>query len=161
MKKYVLLLLVLGVALFCTACGRSDSAKTIEGTLPEIIDRIYESADVDDDTRDFLENSLATVAVEKESAAYYFGTDTIDFTDAVASEPRMSSIAFSVCLMRVPEGTDVEAAKAEIRDTVDPRKWICVEANDVLVESEGDLILLVMTADSSSVYAEAFHKLAE
>ena len=42
------------------------------------------------------------------------------------------------------------------------QKWICVDVNpnDVRVESVGDLVLLIM-ADDSEKYSEAFYALAE
>lgn len=83
-KKLTALLLALTLLFACAACGSgnstTDSGKTISGTLPEIIDRLY--------------------------------------------------------------------------DTVD------VNPNDVRVESVGDLVLLIM-ADDSEKYSEAFYALAE
>ena len=85
-----------------------------------------------------------------------------DFEEAVASEPFINAIAFSVCLMRVKDGTDIDELKAEIRRSANPAKWICVDVNpnDVRVESVGDLVLLIM-ADDSEKYSEAFYALAE
>mgnify|MGYP007027893181 CR=1 FL=1 len=82
--------------------------------------------------------------------------------EAVASEPFINAIAFSVCLMRVKDGTDIDELKAEIRRSANPAKWICVDVNpnDVRVESVGDLVLLIM-ADDSEKYSEAFYALAE
>ena len=134
-KKLTALLLALTLLFACAACGSgnstTDSGKTISGTLPEIIDRLYDTVDV-------------------------------DFEEAVASEPFINAIAFSVCLMRVKDGTDIDELKAEIRRSANPAKWICVDVNpnDVRVESVGDLVLLIM-ADDSEKYSEAFYALAE
>lgn len=126
------------------------------GTLPEIIDRLYDTVDVDDEQRDFLKNSVGTVEIPKDQSAYYFGVENLDFEEAVASEPFINAIAFSVCLMRVKDGTDIDELKAEIRRSANPDKWICVDVNpnDVRVESVGDLVLLIM-ADDSEKYSEA------
>ena len=88
--------------------------------------------------------------------------ENLDFEEAVASEPLINAIAFSVCLMRVKDGTDIDELKAEIRRSANPAKWICVDVNpnDVRVESVGDLVLLIM-ADDSEKYSEAFYALAE
>ena len=87
---------------------------------------------------------------------------TVERGEAVASEPLINAIAFSVCLMRVKDGTDIDELKAEIRRSANPAKWICVDVNpnDVRVESVGDLVLLIM-ADDSEKYSEAFYALAE
>ena len=140
-KKLTALLLALTLLFACAACGSgngtTDSGKTISGTLPEIIDRLYDTVDVDDEQRDFLKNSVGTVEIP-------------------------NAIAFSVCLMRVKDGTDIDELKAEIRRSANPAKWICVDVNpnDVRVESVGDLVLLIM-ADDSEKYSEAFYALAE
>ena len=153
-KKLTALLLALTLLFACAACGSgnstADSGKTISGTLPEIIDRLYDTVDVDDEQRDFLKNSVGTVEIPKDQSAYYFGVENLDFE------------AFSVCLMRVKDGTDIDELKAEIRRSANPAKWICVDVNpnDVRVESVGDLILLIM-ADDSEKYSEAFYALAE
>ena len=49
--------------------------------------------------------------------------------EAVASEPFINAIAFSVCLMRVKDGTDIDELKAEIRRSANPAKWMAA-AND-------------------------------
>ena len=147
-KKLTALLLALTLLFACAACGSgnstTDSGKTISGTLPEII------------------NSVGTVEIPKDQSAYYFGVENLDFEEAVASEPFINAIAFSVCLMRVKDGTDIDELKAEIRRSANPAKWICVDVNpnDVRVESVGDLVLLIM-ADDSEKYSEAFYALAE
>ena len=126
-------MLALTLLFACAACGSgnstTDSGKTISGTLPEIIDRLYDTVDVDDEQRDFLKNSVGTVEIPKDQSAYYFGVENLDFEEAVASEPLINAVAFSVCLMRVKDGTDIDELKAEIRRSANPAKWICVDVN--------------------------------
>ena len=127
-KKLTALLLALTLLFVCAACGSgnstTDSGKTISGTLPEIIDRLYDTVDVDDEQRDFLKNSVGTVEIPKDQSAYYFGVENLDFEEAVASEPFINAIAFSVCLMRVKDGTDIDELKAEIRRSANPANWM-------------------------------------
>ena len=54
---------------------------------------------------------------------------------------------------------NIRAAKAAIKENADSYKWICVgvEEDKVLVESEGNYILLIMDEDSAN-YADRFHK---
>ena len=147
-KQLTALLLALTLLFACAACGSgnstTDSGKTISGTLPEIIDRLYDTVDVDDEQRDFLKNSVGTVEIPKDQSAYYFGVENLDFEEAVASEPFINAIAFSVCLMRVKDGTDIDELKAEIRRSANPAKWICVQADDLDAAVSGDLVLFVM-----------------
>ena len=91
-QKLTALLLALTLLFACAACGSgnstTDSGKTISGTLPEIIARLYDTVDVDDEQRDFLKNSVGTVEIPKDQSAYYFGVENLDFEEAVASEFR-------------------------------------------------------------------------
>ncbi len=72
--------------------------------------------------------------------------DKIGLVEAICCEPMMSSRAHSVTVLRVKEGTDMEMVKKEIKDNVDPRKWVCVTVNpgNVRVENIGNLVLLAM-----------------
>ena len=162
MKKLIALALVLVLALSMAACGAKETEKTISGALPEIIDRLYDEVDVDDETRQFLKTGLMTTDIPAENLEYFFGVSDVNFKEAVASEPLINAKAFSICLMRVADGTDIEALKAEIQEKANPNKWICVgvDPSDVRVESVGDLVLLIMAADSEK-YSEAFYALAE
>lgn len=70
-KKLTALLLALTLLFACAACGSgnstTDSGKTISGTLPEIIDRLYDTVDVDDEQRDFLKTASARSRFRKTS----------------------------------------------------------------------------------------------
>ena len=78
-----------------------------------------------------------------------FFIPAVEGAAGVMSEPMMSSVAWSVCLMRVAEGTDVEATRAAIEQNMNPRKWLCVEAEKASVVANGNTILLVMTAEAA------------
>ena len=90
---------------------------------------------------------LNNIEVNEENIEMYLGVKDIEFEEALASESGVGSIAHSVVLLRVKDGADVEKIKEKIEDNVNPRKWICVEAEEVEVESKGNLILLVMSSE--------------
>ena len=112
-------------------------------TLDAVLDRIYAAVP------NFEIMLGPATAIDLEDAAsvkIYLGLDNADgIREAVFSEPMMSSIAYSVCLVRVEKGTDVEALKKSMVDGVDPAKWICVAAEKVAAVDCDDLILLVMS----------------
>ena len=64
----------------------------------------------------------------------------------------MSSIAYSVVLVRMKDGADIEAAKTKIKEKIDPRKWFCVEVpeEDIIVKNKGNLIILIMVEDENT-----------
>ena len=107
--------------------------------------------------------SLATTPVTRQNLSYYFGTDALAFTEALACEPMINASAHSVCLLRLKDGADVEQAKKAIRENVNPQKWICVGVakENVRVENIGNLILLVMDNGAPDALAQSFLSLAK
>ena len=72
-----------------------------------------------------------------------------------------NSIAHSGVLVRVDDKANVNDIKDKIRNSINPRKWICVavEDKDVKVESKGNLVVLIMVNDQSDKILENFNKL--
>ena len=70
----------------------------------------------------------------------------------------MSSIAHSVVLIRLDDTSNINSIKEEIKEKVNPKKWICVEVEEenVMVESKGNLILLVMDNEYASLIKDNF-----
>lgn len=145
MKLFKRISLVLGVVLcvfLMTACGE----KNVEGTLEELMTKMYAG---------FKEDELPMMGqmeVNEENVESFLGDASIEYESALANEPMMGSIAHSVVLVRTKDGADIEGIKATIKEKVDPRKWICVgvEREDVIVESKGNLIVLIMVQDETT-----------
>lgn len=143
MKKKIFLsiMCLLSVTLLFSGCGKKEG--NLSYTPTEVIEKVYAG----------LENDLpmlATTEINDENLSYYLGVESLDYKEAVASEPMMGSIAHSIVVVRMNEGADIEKAKQEIKDNVDPRKWICVEAESVFVESKGDVIILIMSSNEKA-----------
>ena len=104
---------------------------------------------------------LMSASLTSDMFKSYLFIDPIDGAEALASDAAIGSIAHSVVLLRLPEGSDVSAVTASIESNADPRKWICVEAEKVIVSTKGNLVLLVMstTASADSIAAN-FNSLA-
>ena len=129
---------------------------TADSSLSAIMAYLYASV------RDIYIPSMPTAEpITAENIQYYLGTNALAITEGIAVEPMMLAVAHSVCLIRLPEGADVEAAKKLIRKSVDPRKWICVgvDESNVFVESIGNVVLLAMDDDCGSALAGAFRAL--
>ena len=155
MKKVILCIICIAMALSVAACGGSNGAvKNVEGTLSEIFKKIYAESGVESPM-------LMEVAVDATNKASMLGSNDVTFTEGLASEAAIMTIPHSMVLIRVDKSVDVEKTKQLIRDNVNPRKWICVgvEADQVIVDSIGDLVFLVMSADAAAYHA-SFLKLA-
>ncbi len=168
MKKIHLILLTLIMVISFTACQSNDvdtnpiEHNNLEGSLESILDKVYEKAEVSDSMKDFIKEGLQTTEITAENAGYFFGKE-IEFKEAIASEPIMSTSAYSLCLVRVKEGADIEQIKTEIKENVDPMKWVCVgvDPNNVIVDSIGDVVVLIMSNDAASALHDAFLQLKE
>lgn len=120
-----------------------------------IIDKIYRAADGSvykgyylSDQRDEM---IKQGKISEKNSARYFGT-TLEFDIAVYSESNMEAVAYSMCLLKVKSGANIEQIKTAIKNNADPNKWECVTAESVVVESNGEYILLIM-ADVSETTA--------
>lgn len=121
--------------------GEIENAEALSG----IIDNIYSSIEIE------LPNSLQTQVLDvtdSDSVAYVTGlTDTSQVEYVVASEPMMSSQAYSVVLVKVKEGISADEVAKTMCDNIDQRKWICVTAEKVYTTSSGDVACLIMAAE--------------
>ena len=143
-KKLLALLLVCLIPFSAVSCKKNETVAKYEGTLTELLDAIYEKAPTP--------LRLATTEIDLSDPMYvnnFLGLQSADgIAEAIASEPMMSSQAYSLCLVRTEEGADIDALRQSIFDNVDVRKWICVEANQLIVADSGDIILMIMMSSS-------------
>jgi len=163
MKKLVLILLVLAVTLSFAACktdneGEDHSNEVLEGSLEDILDKIYETADLSESFSEYIETGLQTNEITAERCEYHLGKEGIEFEEAIASEPIMMPSAYELDLVRVKEGADVEEIKNEIKENVDPMKWVCVgiDPENVIVDNIGDVIIIIMSDDEGEALHDAF-----
>ena len=141
MKRFLTIITVLIFCFILTGCG----TKNVEGSLEEIMTKVYSS--LEESEKPMM---LTNIEVNKENVEMYLGTTDIEFEEALASESATGSIAHSVVLLRVKNNANVEMIEEKIEDSVNPRKWICVEADEVEVESRGNLIILVMSNEMTA-----------
>ena len=82
--------------------------------------------------------------------------DASQISEAAAFEPMMGSMAFSMVMVRTAEGADVKAVAEGMKTGIDPRKWICVEADDLKVAGFGDVVMLIMVNSDSGMTSQSF-----
>ncbi|MGI6123579.1 MAG: hypothetical protein ACOYIG_05205 [Acetivibrionales bacterium] len=170
MKKLLLLLLTLTLIFSFAACqskpsgadptetGNNKQNENLEGSLEDILNKIYDTAKVDDNFKAYIKDGLLVNEINNENCAYHLGKEGIEFESAIASVPEMSTSAYELDLVRVKEGADIEKIKGEIKENVDPRKWICVgvEPENVIVDNIGDVIIVIMTNENGKALHDAF-----
>ncbi|MBU5333050.1 hypothetical protein KQI61_12665 [Anaerocolumna aminovalerica] len=121
-----------------------NSQDTVDSELTSIIKKIYEIKDP--------ELAVAETPVDlsdSDSVKYYTGlSDSSKLKEAVASETMIGSQAYSLVLVRLNDANDGESVAKEMLKGIDPRKWICVEADDLQVVGHDDVIMLSMVSSS-------------
>lgn len=150
----IIALLVVG-AIVIGGNNKGNTDKNIEGSLDSIMEKLYSGISEDDLPM------LSNTEVTSENIEYYLGTSDIKYTEGLASEPLMTSIAHSVVLLRVENNSNVKEIAEKIKSNVDPNKWICVgvDEQNVRVETRGNLILLVMVDDKADTIVNNFKNL--
>ena len=150
MKKIGYGLLILSLVLCFAGCQKQN--ENISGSLSDIMKEVYKNIPEDELPE------LINEKVNKDNQEYYLGSSDITYKEALASEPLMSSVAHSVVLVRANNVKDVDNIKKEIKEKIDPRKWICVgvDEKNVFVESKGDLVILIMDNEYASTIRDNF-----
>ena len=133
---------VVAVAVVAVVFLKPKTEANVEGTLEEIMTKLY--AGISEDNLPML-GQMPVDSTDPDSVAYYLGTSEVSFKEALVSEPMIGSIPHSVVLVRLNDAKDAADAVAKIKASANPRKWICVEASNVVVESKGDLVVLIMS----------------
>ena len=163
MKKFICLCLALTMALSLAACGKKAPAETtapaasVEGTMEELVNKIIDNRPVEFSGGSIVIDLADTSEDGQWIVKSYTGLeDASALTDAAAYEPMMSSIAFSLVTVRVAPDGDAQAVAESMKAGIDPRKWICVEADDLLVAGRGDIVMLIMVSTTGDMTAQSF-----
>ena len=167
MKKFTAIALVLTIALSLLAgCGAEKTPATeapaqeavkVEGTMEELLNKVIEIQPVEFmggvigiDLTDTSEDGLWTIKA-------FTGLDNADLiSEAAVFEPMMGSIPYSMVLVRAADAANAEAVADAMKAGIDQRKWICVEADDLLVTACGDVVMLIMVNSENGMTAQSF-----
>ncbi len=126
--------------------------------LSNIINQVYEG-----NTDLFPTLQTQTVDVTDSAAVQsYTGLENgNDLEYLVASEPMISSQAYSFVLAKVKDGVNANEVAKQMSEKVNTRKWVCVSAEKLYATNSGDVVCLVMTNEQTAktVY-EKFKTLA-
>ena len=126
--------------------------------LTALIDEIYSEASIEMPMLMTQELDMA----DAENVKYFTGLENIDNIEyVVASEPMMTSQAYSLMLVKVKDGVDANSIAKTMNENVDERKWICVTAEKIYSVASGDVVCLVMSnADTAKTVFESFKTIA-
>ena len=151
MKKIIYVLCMFAFCFVLTGCGE----KNIEGTLPDIMTKLYEG--ISEEEKPMM---LDNIELNSENFEYYAFVKDVKYKEAIASESMTGATPHSVVLIRLENAKDSEQVVKEIKEKANPRKWICVEAENTYVVSKGDLVVLIMSNELAPKIKENFEKLS-
>lgn len=172
MKKFLSVVLAFAVlAAMLAACGNGETEETgtaqetastgsapiVEDSMETLLNKVIEERPVEFagdvyvlDLSDTSEHGLWALKS-------YTGLDNADgIADAAAYEPLMNAMAFSMVMVRLESGADSRIVAEAMKAGIDTRKWICVEADDLLVAGFGDVVMLIMVDSTSDMTAQSF-----
>ena len=170
MKKMIAMLMALTMMFSFAACGGAasqpatqpttaptETVKNVEGTMEELLNKIVEIQPVE-----FMGGTMPIDLTDtSEDGLWFLSSNTglpnaDDITEAAFFGPMMGSLAYTMAMVRVKEGADVKTVAETMKTNIDPRKWICVEADDLQVVSFGDVVMLIMVDSNNGVKSQSF-----
>lgn len=162
MKKSISVLLAFAIVFGLTACGSSGEpeqtvpALSLEGTMEELANQVIAEQPVEF-MGGFMPVDLADTSEDGLWAIKYnTGLDSAEqIEDVAVYEPMMGSIPFSLVMVRAKTDATKELAES-MKAGIDQRKWICVEADDLLVAGFGDVVMLIMVGSDTGLTAQSF-----
>lgn len=129
-------------------------------SLEGIINAIYEIQPVEFMTGNHAIDLTDTSEEGLWTLKSFTGLENADLiNEAVASESMIGSIAYSLVLVRVNDAADAQTVAENMSSGIDQRKWVCVEADDLMVAGSGDVVMLVMIKSENGTaqsYVDAF-----
>ena len=68
----------------------------------------------------------------------------------------MNAIPYNLAVVKVKDGTNIEAIKEEMLNNINMRRWVCVNADKLYITNNGNVIFLIMAneEDAKPIYEE-------
>ena len=124
-------------------CGEillADFKADTEGTAQEIAERIA--------SNEIIPFEAAALAVEPGIMAGFDNAEITGFESGAMFAPMMSTVPFMGYIFELEDGTDVEAFKQTLTDNANLRWNVCTEAEEMVVDSEGNKVFFLMAPKS-------------
>lgn len=131
MKKIFLLIAV--SLLLITGCKKENNITKM--SLKSILKTSTKGAQLPD-------NYITKIT--KDNFEDYFGDADIDFKEAIVSEANINAVAYMIGIIRLNDNEDVQKAVDTLKKSVDPNRWICVVPDSVIIDSNQNVIIVIM-----------------
>ena len=163
MKKLTALVLVAAMVLAMTAC-RGQKSEPLSGTMEEMVTKLMQAEPVEFMGGQIPVDLTDTSEDGRWALKNYTGLDSADkLKDVAVYEPMTGSQAFSLVLVRVKDAADAKPVAQQMKENIDPVKWICATADDIKAAGYGDTVLFIMLdkdlGKTAQSYVDAFKEL--
>ena len=172
MKKLTAIVLAAVLLLSMSACscqkqadptGNTTQGQTtsLSGTMEENVNKLIQANPVEFmggmmpiDLKDTSEEGLWALKS-------YTGLDSAEkITDAAVYEPMTGAQAFSLVMVRVADGANAKTVAQQMKANIDPRKWVCAMADQVMAAGYRDVVMFIMVdtglGKTAQSYIDAF-----
>ena len=164
MKKVIALLLVAIMVLGTVACGSKEEPKVEKEpeTVREFLLADFK-ANADKTAQEIAEAVCANEILPFEPVimpmepGLMMGFDNAEITgfkECITFAPMVSTLPFLGYVFELEDGADVEAFKTTLETNANLRWNICTEAEELVVESEGNMVFFLMCPKSFEEVAE-------
>ena len=156
-------------------CGKSaeptqatETTEAAKQPLTDSLDVIIEKIYAESPTEIAVMTQILELSDTSEDGLWLLksstGLDSAELiSEAAVSEAMIGSIPYSMVLVRVKDAANAKAVAEKMKEGIDPRKWICVEADDMQVSGYCDVVMLVMIGSgngSAQSFTDGFAKVA-
>ncbi len=134
-----------------------------QSDLRQIAFGIYTEAEKTgaDEFVESLKKSHAFAKLTEENMENYLGAK-YDFEEGLVSESMIGTRAYSMILIRAKNENDAEKLEKQIMKSVDPAKWICVQAESIDGDTNDNLLLVIMgEKKENKIMLEAFDEIED
>ena len=131
MKKIFLLITV--SLLLITGCKKENNITKM--SLKSILKASTKGAQLPD-------NYITKIT--KDNFEDYFGDADIDFKEAIVSEANINAIAYMIGIIRLNDNVDTQKAVDTLKNSVDPNSPIRVVPDSVIIDSNQNVIIVIM-----------------
>ncbi len=140
----IIAIIAIAVVVLTNSKGEESKLGAINSAedLSALVEKVYEGQ------TDKVPPSVQTMVIDPTDQMTVIGVTGLEngdnFEYIVASEPMITSQAYSFVLAKVKDGVNADEIAKQMNEKVDERKWICVSAQKVYSTSSGNVVALVM-----------------
>lgn len=136
MKKIFLLVTI--SLLLITGCKKENDITKM--SLKSVLKVSTKGADLPD---------TDTIKVTKDNFENYFGDADINFKEAIVSEAKINAVAYMTGIIKLNDNEDVQKAVDTLKESVNPNRWVCVIPDSVIIDSNQNIIIVIMASSDN------------